>query len=186
MSGKILGISAFYHESAAALVSDGDIVAAARSDQQRLMLTLRGGRRILRFLCALVVTSLTAVPAAPASDSPLTKLAAAKFPNLTRCERAVLQNADIKTTRHGPPSACGPSSNLEDPSNDPKKAATWDHQRDLRAELIRWVFVDPDANKQVDPEGIEALGARITGSLDLGYAHAPFVLGCVHARLRNR
>ena len=139
--------------------------------------------RILRFVCSLVVTSLIAVPVANASDSPLTKLAAAKFPSLTRCERAVLENADLKTTRHGPPAACGPSSKLEDPSNDPKNAATWDHQRDLRAELIRWVFIDPEANKQVDPTGIEALGARITGSLDLGYAHAPFVLGCVHCAI---
>ena len=147
------------------------------------MLTLRGGRRILRFLCVLMVTNLTAVPVATASDSPLTKLAASKFRNLTRCERAVLENADLKTTRHGPPAACGPSSKFEDPSNDPKNAATWDHQRDLRAELIRWVFVDPDANKQVDPAGIEALGARITGSLDLGYTHAPFVLGCVHCAI---
>ncbi len=146
-------------------------------------MTLRGGRRILRFLCALVVTSLAAVPVAIASDSPLTKLAAAKFPNLTRCERAVLEYADIKTTTHGPPSACGPSSNLEDPSNDPKNSATWDHQRELRAELIRWVFVDPDANKQVDPAGIEALGARITGGLDLEYVHAPSVLGCVHCAI---
>jgi hypothetical protein len=151
--------------------------------QEWLMLTLRVGCRILRFGCILAVTSLTAVPVATASDSPLTKLAAAKFPNLTRCERAVLENADIKTTKHGPPAACGPSSKLEDPSNDPKNAATWDHQRDLRAELIRWVFVDPDANKQVDPTGIEALGARIVGSLDLGYAHAPFVLGCVHCAI---
>ncbi len=147
------------------------------------MLTLRSERRILRFFCALMVTSLTTVPGATASDSPLTKLAAAKFPNLTRCERAVLENADLKTSRHGPPAACGPSSKFEDPSNDPKNAATWDHQRDLRAELIRWVFVDPDANKQVDPAGIEALGARITGSLDLGYTHAPFVLGCVHCAI---
>jgi len=147
------------------------------------MLTLRSERRILRLLCTLVVTSLTAVPVATASDSPLTKLAAAKFRDLTRCERAVLENADLKTTRHGPPVACGPSSKLEDPSNDPKNAATWDHQRDLRAELIRWVFIDPDANKQVDPEGIEALGARITGSLDLGNAQVPFVLGCLHCAI---
>jgi hypothetical protein len=121
------------------------------------MLTLRGGPRILRFFCVLMVTSLTTAPLATASDSPLTKLAASKFRNLTRCERAVLENADLKTTRHGQPAACGPSSKFEDPSNDPKNAATWEHQRDLRAELIRWVFVDPDANKQVDPAGHRSL-----------------------------
>ena len=118
-----------------------------------------------------------------ASDSPLTKLATIKFRTLTRCERAVLENTDINTTKHGPPAACGPSSNLDDPSNDPKNAASWDHQRDLRAELIRWVFVDPDASKYIDPTGIEALGARITGSLDLAYAHAPYPLGCVRCAI---
>ena len=56
-----------------------------------------------------------------ASDSPLTRLAAAKFPDLTRCERAVLENADMKTTTHGPPAACGPSSKLEPRPNDPKE-----------------------------------------------------------------
>jgi hypothetical protein len=148
----------------------------------------QGGTSMLRLVrmpgwVAATIIALFVAGTASASDSPLTKLAATKFPELTRCERAVLENADLKTTKHGPPAACGPSSKFEDPSNDPKNSATWDHQRDLRAELIRWVFVDPDANKLVDPTGIEALGARIIGSLDLSYAHAPFVLGCVHCAI---
>ena len=68
----------------------------------------------------------------------------------------------------------------------PKNAALGSHQRDLRAELIRWVIVDPEANKRVDPDVIEASGARITGILTLGFAHAPFVLGCLHCAIPNR
>jgi predicted NodU family carbamoyl transferase len=33
MNAKILGISAYYHDSAAALVVDGDIVAAAQEER---------------------------------------------------------------------------------------------------------------------------------------------------------
>lgn len=130
-----------------------------------------------------VVSIAFAARAAFAAESELLKLASAKFPNLTKCERAVLLSADVKTTAHGNAVACGPSATLEDPSNNPANAATWDHQRDLRAELIRWVFVAPDAIKLVDPFGIEALGARITGSLDLGFVHAPVVFGCVRCSI---
>jgi hypothetical protein len=104
---------------------------------------------------AATITALFVAGTASASGSPLTKLAAAKFSNLTRCERAVLENAEIKTTRHGPPSACGPSSKLEDPSNDPKNAATWDHQRDLRAELIRWFSSIPTRASRSTPKAFK-------------------------------
>jgi hypothetical protein len=115
-------------------------------------------------------------PSPSRERSGLAALAAQKFPNLTRCERAVLEFADLKTTTHGDPPACGPSSQFDDPSNDPKNAAQWDHQRDLRAELIRWLFVDPDATRQIDPGGVAALGARVVGNLDLSNVHAPFGL----------
>jgi len=116
-----------------------------------------------------------------AQGGQLANLANSKFPNLTRCERAVLENADVRTSTHGffPP-PCGPSLNFDDPSNDPKHAATWDHQRDLRADLIRWLFVEPEAVKQVDPLGVRALGARVVGAIDLANVRAPY--GLVLAR----
>jgi hypothetical protein len=113
---------------------------------------------------------------AAALDSPLTRLAAVKFANLTKCERAVLAYSDLKSTTHGDPPACGPSANFDDPTNDPKNAAQWGHDRELRAELIRWLFVDPDATKQVDPVGVGALGARVVGPLELFGVHAPYAL----------
>lgn len=123
------------------------------------------------------------------SSSPpsgLVRLAAAKFPNLTRCERAILRSADLNTTAHGDPPPCGPSPQFDDPTNDPKNAAQWDRQRDVRAELIRWLFVDPEAVRQVDPRGVAALGARVVGILDLASVHAPFGLTLQRSAIPER
>src|SRR6516162_8470598 len=108
--------------------------------------------------------------------SSLVTLASSKFPNLTQCERAILEYADLNNMTRGESAMCGPSSNFDDPSNDPANAATWDHQRDVRAELIRWIFVDPDAIKEVDPVGVHARGARIVGAINLSDVRAPFGL----------
>ena len=55
-------------------------------------------------------------------------------------------------------------------SNDPKNAAEWGHQREIRAELIRWLCVDPNAITLIEPEGVcVARGASVVGSLNLDY-----------------
>ena len=106
----------------------------------------------------------------------LLRLAAARFSNLTNCERALLINADVNTTNHQRFAVCGSSSNFDDPSNDPKDAAKWDHQRELRAELIRWLCADPNAIKLIEPNNISVLGARVVGRLNLDFVHPPFGL----------
>jgi len=63
-----------------------------------------------------------------------------------------------------------------DPSNDPKDAATWPQDRDVRAALIEWLATDPGAIAHIHPSGIRLLGARVVGSLDLSYVHVPFVI----------
>src|SRR5262249_42065234 len=68
----------------------------------------------------------------------------------------------------------GPSTNPSDPGNLPKNAATWSHDRDIRAEMIRWLASDPDARRRVDPVGVNVFGARIIGKLDLSNIHVPF------------
>lgn len=115
----------------------------------------------------------------------LLNLAARRFSNLTSCERALLVNADINTTIHHVFAVCGPSSNLDDPSNDPKDAALWNHQRDIRAELIRWLCVDPSAIKLIDPDGVAVLGARVIGVLNLDYVRPPFGLTIVRSSIRD-
>ena len=46
-------------------------------------------------------------------------------------------------------------------------------ERHVRASLIRWMCVDPDAVKLIDPKGIRVMGARITGGLNLAHVRVP-------------
>jgi hypothetical protein len=43
----------------------------------------------------------------------------------------------------------------------------WGPERDIRAELIRWLATDPEASQFLDVAGIQITGARIVGFLDL-------------------
>lgn len=116
----------------------------------------------------------------PQSDStPLIRLAAAGFPSLTHAERALLEFADVKQRARGDFAAAGPSAVPNDPSNDPVHADRWGHDREVRAELIRWLCVDPDASRLVDPRGIRLLGARVTGKLDLSHVRVPFGIAMI-------
>jgi hypothetical protein len=63
-----------------------------------------------------------------------------------------------------------------DSSNDPKDAANWTRDRDIRATLIEWLAVDHAAIARIHPSGIRVLGARVVGPLDLSYVHVPFVI----------
>ncbi len=112
-----------------------------------------------------------------AGASRLAALAATIFPNLTHAEVALLEHADVKNVGRGEYAACGPSSNPDDSSNNPANASQWGPQREIRASLIRWMSVDPDAIRQIDPQGIRVLGAKIVGSLDLSGVRVPFAIG---------
>lgn len=106
----------------------------------------------------------------------LVSLGSAQFPNLTRAEIALLEHTDVKNIGRAAFAASGPSSNPNDSSNDPTYASQWGPQREIRASLIRWMSVDPDAIKQIDPQGIRVLGAKIVGSLDLSQVRVPFAI----------
>ena len=64
-----------------------------------------------------------------------------------------------------------------------KDAALWDHQREIRAELIRWLCVDPNAIKLIQPDGISVIGASVVGSLNLDYVHPPFGVRLVRSSI---
>jgi len=128
-------------------------------------------------IAAVVVAGVTAdCPAA--ADSALVTLASAKFPQLTRAERAMLDYADVNNVGRSEIAVAGSSANPSDPSNDPARVNKWDEQRNVRAALIRWMAVDPAVNRIIDPVGIRVLGARIIGRLDLAHVHVsvPLVL----------
>ena len=55
-------------------------------------------------------------------------------------------------------------------------AKTWESDRTIRAGLIRWLAVDPDASKQIDPKGLWITGARISGAIDFAFVSLPHPL----------
>jgi len=116
---------------------------------------------------------------AQSTGGTLVGLGVREFPDLTRAEQALLGYADVRNRAPGDFAIAGTSSIATDPSNDPTHADKWDHQRDVRAELIRWLAVDPDASRMVDPRGIRLLGARIKGKLDLSHVNMPFGLALI-------
>src|SRR5215467_11411983 len=136
-------------------------------------------------LAALMVASSAAgaQPGSSGARSSLVALASSRFPNLTRCERAILEYADLNTMSPAEYAVCGSSTKLDDPSNNPANGASWDHQRDVRAELFRWIFVDPDVIRQVDPGGVAMLGARIVGAIHLENVRTPFGLSLVRSAI---
>ncbi len=101
----------------------------------------------------------------------LLQLATTRFGKLSEAEAKLLRAAP-----KGEEAACGPSGDFNDPSNDPSKADDWGPERQVRAELIRWLCTDREAASRVDPRGIQLLGARIAGPLDLSFANVPFPL----------
>jgi hypothetical protein len=127
---------------------------------------------LLFFFASLIFTTSEANAAFGSTradrDGSLLALAVRQFTSLSHAERAILEFHDVKNIgRTGDFAVCGISSAISDPSNDPKSAAEWTHDRDVRAELIRWMLVDPDALRRLDPGGLRLLGARITGALEL-------------------
>jgi len=107
------------------------------------------------------------------SAKELEHLARLRFPD------PPLSKAEEKLVRAAPDgyvAVCGPNMNWDDPANDPSKAEEWGADREIRAELIRWLCVDRRAKELVDPRGIQVVGAKISDSLDLDNVTIPFRL----------
>jgi len=140
---------------------------------------------VIGLACLIITASITASRAESraSSESQLIKLASAKFPNLTRAERAMLQFADKGNFARGEFAVAGTSPDPADPSNDPKNASKWPHERDVRVQLIRWLAIDEHASALVDPKGIRVLGARIVGPLDLKQVRVPFPIALVRCSI---
>jgi hypothetical protein len=117
------------------------------------------------------------------ADERLVTIAARRFQNLTVAERRLLEYADIDNQHPGEFSVGGTSAEPKDASNDPARSASWPIQRNIRAELIRWLLVDRTAAGRVDPKGLSVLGARIVGKLDLSHVHTERTIALVRCRL---
>jgi hypothetical protein len=105
-----------------------------------------------------------------------------RFGRLSRAEERLVRAAP-KDSAGENFAVCGPSFDDKDLANDPASAYDWDSDREIRAELIRWLCVDEKASKRVDPRGVRVYGAKIVGKLDLSYVTVPFSLFLFHCRL---
>jgi thiol-disulfide isomerase/thioredoxin len=108
----------------------------------------------------------------------LVALARDRFGALSRAE----ENALVAATK-GTLAVCGPNTDPNDPGNDPAKADNWSVDRQIRANLIRWMCVDPHARGRIDPKGLLVFGAKVVGKLDLTHASLPFAIALRRCRL---
>jgi cytoskeletal protein CcmA (bactofilin family) len=110
----------------------------------------------------------------------LERLARARFPEppLTEAETKV-----VRAVPQGETAVCGPNNDDNNPENNPATADRWNSSREIRSALIRWLCVNDDAKKLVDPKGIQIYGARILQPLDLSSAPVPFPLAFWKCRL---
>jgi hypothetical protein len=105
--------------------------------------------------------------------------ARARFGELSQAELKVLRAAP-----HGEWAVCG-SGDPGDATCNPAHADEWGPDRQIRAEVIRWLCVDGEARSRVDRRGIRVLAAKIVGELDLSFVSVPFPIGLLHCRLTH-
>ena len=150
-------------------------------------MTLGQSRTIFATLVfAAMIVSITNRVASAAAGPELLELAEGEFSNLTPAETALLKFAGSYRSEPGGFAIAGPSAKPDDPSNDPAHADKWGMEREVRADLIRWLCVDPRAKALVDPQGIRLLGARITGKLYLADVMVPFALTLRNCSISER
>ncbi len=110
----------------------------------------------------------------------LEELGQARFGGLSQAELELLRAAP-----KGKVAWCGPSHDRKDAANDPRNADAWGAEREVRAELIRWLCANQDAASRVDPRGVRMYSAKIVGVLDLSFVSARFPLLLKLCRLTN-
>lgn len=109
----------------------------------------------------------------------LEELARKKFPDppLSAAEERVVRNAP-----NGSVADCTDLGGGDEPAkadgSPEAPGEKWPPARNVRAGLIRWLFVDREARELVDPRGVWIGGARITGRLDLSFTNVllPLIL----------
>lgn len=101
--------------------------------------------------------------------------AAAHFTDLTSAERAML-----KAVCRGVVADFSAGEEVEAAR---RNRSAWGEDRKVRAEVLRWLCVDPRARDWVDLKGIAIASAAIAGKLDLAYVTLHFPLTIVHSAI---
>lgn len=99
--------------------------------------------------------------------------------NLKAAERLLIQKAPIgewaNLTADG-------QQHASDAGADPSNSANWGPDREIRAELIRWLCLGEEISKAVDFSGLRIYAAKIVGKLDLSFGNVPFPLNLRRCR----
>jgi len=113
------------------------------------------------------------------SSNDLEAILPARFrENLSEAEKRLLRAAPKGEVAMGGPT-------FEDKDNDPAKAGGWGREREIRADVIRWLCVNQEAAKRIDPRGVQVYGAKVTGDLDLSFVTVMFPLRLSRCRLTH-
>jgi len=118
-----------------------------------------------------------ATPQAAAADT-LERSARASFGDLTEAESRLIKNAPYRKLVWS-----SPSSDPDNPLNDPSKAEGWGRERGIRAEIISWLLTDAQASRLVHPSGVGIAGAHIVGQIDLTYLTAAIPLTIIDSSI---
>ena len=110
----------------------------------------------------------------------LKKLAEERFSELSVAESQML-----RASVSGDIAWCGPSDQTRDPNNDPSSAQEWGPEREIRAEMLRWLCVEKTAENQVDPRGVRVFAAKISGLLDLNDTSVRFPIALGRCRFTH-
>jgi hypothetical protein len=107
-----------------------------------------------------------------------------KLEELARQEFGTLSDAEMRVLRgtaNGECTTCHMTGGVL--GDNPADADSWGPEREVRAELIRWLCIAPEASKVVAPLGVQVRGAKVSGSLDLSSVSVPFPVTCIQCRL---
>ncbi len=119
-----------------------------------------------------------------AANDPLIQLAVRKFPDLTGCELIVLHGASVGADLScAPDDAKNPHAGRGEESNDPARGSAWSPDREVRGALLRWLFLDRQAQGYLDPSGVRIREARIPDRVDLHNFTIPVELAIDHSYL---
>ncbi len=94
----------------------------------------------------------------------LEHLAAERFGALSAAERMAVRAAPQRELKW-----LGPGGSADSAGNDVAHAQKWGPERSVRADIVRWLYNDPQAKVLMDQSGLGIAAARILGRLDFSF-----------------
>jgi hypothetical protein len=138
-------------------------------------------------LAALTINAflLWGAPTASATDSELLQLAKAGPNKIQDQGDPEVFQKFFENIQRGSDVQLQSDTNQPNPQSDLSSTDPWDRAPVVKAEWIVWLCTDPMASNKVPPHGINIVGARIVGSVDLSCRKIDFPLLTRNCRFQN-